>query len=268
MNLDLAQKVVDWWASEGLTAIRFSGGEPTLYKGLDFLVQRAAYKGIKRIAISTNGSAHQSVYQDLLDCGVNDFSVSLDACCAEDGDKMAGGVKGAWNRVVENIKFLSSKTYVTVGVVLTEANIGTLENTIRFADSLGVSDIRIIPAAQSGSTLPKLNIAQDLLDKYPILKHRWDGINNNIPIRGKSETDTRRCGLVLDDMVINHNYHYPCIIYMREGGAPIGEVQGKEIRSDRLKWYKNHDTTQDPICKKNCLDFCNMYNNYFEEFHK
>ena len=40
----------------------------------------------------------------MVDCGVNDFSVSLDACCAEDGDHMAGGVKGSWDKVIENIE--------------------------------------------------------------------------------------------------------------------------------------------------------------------
>jgi len=71
----------------------------------------------------------------------------LDACCAEDGDKMSGGVKGSWEKVIENIRLISEKTYVTVGVVLNEMNIDSTIDTIKFANSLGVSDIRIISAS-------------------------------------------------------------------------------------------------------------------------
>ena len=85
--------IVREWGLQGLKNIRFSGGEPTLWPGLVNLVTFAATQCIERIAISTNGSASADLYRQLVKAGANDFSVSLDACCAEDGDKMAGGVK-------------------------------------------------------------------------------------------------------------------------------------------------------------------------------
>jgi len=54
--------------------------------------------------------------------------------------------------------------------------------------------------------------------------------------------------------------HYPCIIYLREWGDPIGEL-GAQTRIDRLRWAQEHDTHEDPICRKNCLDVCVDYNN-------
>lgn len=113
-------KVLDYWISEGLVNVRFSGGEPTVHKHLGDLVRHCANsKCVKRIAVSTNGSAPQQKYEELLDAGVNDFSVSLDACCSSTGDTMAG-VKGAFEQVLSNIEYLSKHTYITVGIVLTE----------------------------------------------------------------------------------------------------------------------------------------------------
>jgi hypothetical protein len=61
-------------------------------------------------------------------------------------------------------------------------------------------------------------------------------------------------------MAVKGDYHYPCIIKMREGCEPIGRIDG-DVRGDRAKYYENHDTKKDPICSKNCLDVCIDYNN-------
>ena len=252
------------WFKQDLKNVRFSGGEPTLYPQLRELVQQCKLNEVERIAISSNGSADWRFYRDLIIAGANDFSISLDACCAMDGDKMAGERTGAWKKVVDNIKFLSYHIYTTVGVVLTKDNAKTVGEIIKFADSLGVSDIRIIPAAQEGDRLEVVEVDQNLQDKYPILKYRINNINNNIPVRGNLQT--ARCGLVLDDMAVMGNEHYPCIIYMRESGKPIGKI-GPNMRQERFDWYKNHDCKKDPICSKNCLDVCVSYNKKFEELN-
>lgn len=255
-----AVDLVKRWAADGLRNIRFSGGEPTLYTGLPALCALAKSLGAEHVAVSTNGSAATETYARLIACGVNDFSVSLDACCAEDGDLMAGGIKGAFNTITSNIRWLAARAYVTVGVVLTEANMDTLNDIIRFADGLGVSDIRIIPAAQNGDRFYEVSVDDDMLIKYPILNYRVGNIREGRPVRGLGKGDARRCGLVLDDMAVNQGRHYPCIIYMREGGKAIGKV-GDNMRIERKAWYEEHDTHVDSICSKNCLDVCVDYNN-------
>lgn len=261
------KKIIDFWISQNLFAIRFSGGEPTLYNGLNNLIKICKDGGIEKIAISTNGSANIDLYRDLINCGVNDFSISLDACCSEDGDKMSGGIKGSFDTVISNIKEISKIVYTTVGVVLTDYNINKINNIVKFADSLGVSDIRVITAAQKSDKLCDVEIDEHILNKYPILKYRINNIKNNRKIRGLTVLDSNRCSLVLDDMAICDNYHYPCIIYLREKGDPIGSVNG-DIRDDREKWFKEHNTFSDPICNKNCLDVCVDYNNICRSFSK
>ena len=135
-----AKVIVEYWISEGLKNIRFSGGEPTLYLRLQDLVEIAALGHVERIAISTNGSQTSGYYRRLIDCGVNDFSISLDACCASTGDIMAGK-NGAWENVIRNIELLSSLTYVTVGIVINENNEHEAVKTIELAHSLGVAEI-------------------------------------------------------------------------------------------------------------------------------
>lgn len=257
-----AARTVKLWADHGLRNIRFSGGEPTLYNGLFDLVCLAKELGVSRVALSTNGSAKREIYERLLAKGVDDFSISLDACCAEDAEKMAGGVKQVLDVVASNIAWLASRVYTTVGVVLTEDNVGNVANIINYASGLGVADIRIIPAAQCGQYIQDIAIANSILEKHPILKYRVANIKRGRSVRGLCVGDTGKCGLVLDDMVVNHGKHYPCVIYMREGGAPIGEV-GENMRQERLEWHLRHDAHNDSICKKNCLDVCIDYNRAF-----
>lgn len=265
MDFNQASSILQSWIDDHLFAVRFSGGEPTLYKRLPELVCQARDGGIKWIAISTNGSLPWRKYQELIDAGANDFSVSLDACCAADGDRMAG-TKGLWERTVQTIRKLSEQVYVSVGVVLTEDNIDNASDIIAFATNLGVSDIRIIPAAQHGAMLPQVNVDPKLLERFPILRYRLDNLNNNQQVRGLSEGDSHRCGLVMDDVAVCGSEHYPCIIYLREGGAPIGKVDGK-VRGERAEWSRTHDTHSDPICSKNCLDVCVAYNNTYAAAH-
>jgi len=264
LTYEEALNIVNLWISQGLTNVRFSGGEPTLWKGLENLVRHCKKNNVQHIAVSSNGSASIELYDRLIEAGVNDFSISLDACCASFGDLMAGKA-GVWDKVVNCISHVSKKVYTTVGIVVTEETVHTLKDVVMFAADLGVADIRIISAAQFNQMLDVANtIPQSVYDKYPILKYRINNTFNNINVRGIQETDSHKCWIALDDMVVAGDYHFPCVIYMREQGNPIGKV-GPNMREERRDWVKNHDTHSDPICKKNCLDCIILYNKKFEE---
>lgn len=269
LSFEEIKRNIDLWCRDiPLENIRFSGGEPTLHRDIVEIVAYAKNKGIKRIAISTNGSNKFDLYKELVKAGCNDFSISLDACCAEDGDKMSGGVKGSWNRVIENIELISKLTYVTVGVVLTPENIDKTIDTIRFAHKLGVADIRIISAAQWNKPIPRLNeVEKEIREAHPILDYRIKHFAEGRNVRGMVDSDSKRCALVLDDSVIAGDYHFPCVIYMREKGGAIGRVS-ENMREERRRWFEKHDCYKDKICRENCLDVCIDYNNKYREFHK
>jgi MoaA/NifB/PqqE/SkfB family radical SAM enzyme len=264
LSLAQAKEVIDIWASGNLRNVRFSGGEPTVWPYLlDLVKYTRSFACFDHIALSTNGSATLGVYKDLLSAGVNDFSISLDACCSKTADAMAG-VNSRFYHICTIIRELSKLTYVTVGVVLDEQNKEDLHQIIEYASSLGVRDIRIIPSAQSNHFL-KVDIETDL----PILKYRIKHLREGRHVRGILDTDCRKCHLVKDDMVVLHGQHFPCVIYMREQGQPIGSVYGKTldlIRAERKDWFENIDCYNDPICKNNCLDVCIDHNNKVEAF--
>lgn len=263
LTIDEAKRVVDLWTDANLHNIRFSGGEPTVWNGLLELVKYTKNKRcIERIALSTNGSASLEMYRELHSVGVNDFSISLDACCAMTADAMAG-TNSKFEHICEVIRELSKLTYVTVGVVIDNRNEQELASIIAYATGLGVKDIRIIPSAQYNR---RLNI--DVKTAYKILNYRLNNLRSGRHVRGLQVKDCGKCHLVKDDMAILHGNHFPCIIYMREQGEAIGSINGKniqQIRNERRIWFESNNTHEDKICKRNCLDVCIDYNNKVEE---
>jgi len=126
----------------------------------------------------------------------------------------------------------------------------------------------VLSAAQYNKSLDCVaNLDSEILDKHLILKYRVNNYLSNRNVRGMNDTDCGTCRLVVDDMAIASNYHFPCIIYLRQGGDPIGKVAGnfENIRAERAEWCRTHDCQKDPICKKTCLDVCVDYNNKARE---
>lgn len=261
------KKYIDICDKQGLKNIRFSGGEPTLYKNLLEIIKYSKRKyHIKNIAISTNGSANINVYKVLIQNGVTDLSISLDSCCSDIANKMAGK-NIDFKKICNNIKELSKICYVTLGVVINENNIKNIQEILKFCNDLNPSDIRIIPSAQFSNKLYNFKINKKILKKYPILKYRIKNILNNKTVRGLSKKDNDKCPLILDDLAIRGEHHYPCIIKLREGCKPIGKIN-QNFRQQRIKFYHNHNVLNDIVCKNNCLDVCRDYNKKVKKIRK
>jgi molybdenum cofactor biosynthesis enzyme MoaA len=258
LGFEQAKRTVQLWLDQGVRNLRFSGGEPTLWPRLVDLVKFANKPFVKHIAISTNGSAKTELYYELIEAGINDFSISLDACCASTAQKMSGGLP-IFDVVINNIEKLAKKTYVTLGVVLTPANLEEVYNIVELALDLGVSDVRLISAAQWDGEL-NIKVPQEAMDKFPILRYRINNFNSGRNVRGIQDTDCNKCPLIRDDIAAMNGKHYPCIIYLREGGELIGDI-GMNMRAERTAWYNKTNTHCDPICRQNCLDVCIDYNN-------
>ena len=130
-----------------------------------------------------------------------------------------------------------------------------------FAHNLGVAAIRLVSAAQQDRLVPGLQeIPRELVGCHPILKYRVQHFLAGRNVRGIEEYDCHRCYLAMDDSAVAGDWHFPCVIYLREGGKPIGRV-GDGMRQERAGWSRSVDTFADPICRKNCLDVCIDFNN-------
>jgi molybdenum cofactor biosynthesis enzyme MoaA len=266
MRTEHARQVIRLWAENGLFALMLTGGEPTVHPGLLEMVKFAKGMGIPRVGLGTNGAADPELYGALVDSGVDDFSISLDADNAEDGALLSGRSRETWHRVVENTRALAARTRVTVGVVVTEANVGRAAQVVRFALDLGVADVRVNPAAQYAERLPAMDLDPELTRGHPVLAWRLRNQALGVGVRGLRDDDPDRCWLALDEMTVNQRDHYPCFIYMREGGKPIGPV-GADVRAQRARWVQHHNPKDDPICRRNCPDCLVAFNRRFELLH-
>src|ERR1700691_4185783 len=63
----------------GVSALRITGGEPLVRKGLASLVERLAAVGFEDLAMTTNGTALASVARELAAAGLRRVNVSCDS---------------------------------------------------------------------------------------------------------------------------------------------------------------------------------------------
>jgi MoaA/NifB/PqqE/SkfB family radical SAM enzyme len=256
-----ARQLVLKCAEREVKNLKFTGGEPTLWNSsLVDLVKVAKDQGIPKISLSTNGYASLPQYMELFEAGVDNFSISLNNC------SKTLEITKTPKKIINVIKGLTQVTNVSVGILLTKANIKTFSETISFIDSLNVSDIRVTPTAMWNDIeeFKKIKIEKSFLDKYPFLNYRITNFNKGRNIRGLRRRDTKKCWLMLDDVFIMNCLHYPCFIWAREGGPSLGHFFDNSslvFRKQRLTYLNSFSTHFRKICRENCLDFCIDYNN-------
>jgi len=237
-----------------LRHIQVTGGEPTEYKGLLNLCRFIKNSGVK-LGLSTNGSASLDLYKSL---NVDMFSISLDDYDIEILEHR--GYKNI-STVLNNIRELSKTSYVNIGIVIDKLNVDRINRIIEWILRCGVSDIKL-----SVSTKDDVMPVFDDRDysKYPILNYRVTRFRQGKSMRGLSDNDNFRCHLLVNDISIVGDNHYPCLVYARERGNPIGSLKGN-IEADRKQWYLNNIPKNDPICQKYCMDFKCEFNREAEK---
>lgn len=73
-------RLVDLLAKLGVSKIRITGGEPFLRKEIMGLFRKLTrIKGIKKIAITTNGTLTHKYLDELIDLGITSFNLSIDS---------------------------------------------------------------------------------------------------------------------------------------------------------------------------------------------
>jgi molybdenum cofactor biosynthesis enzyme MoaA len=225
--------------------------------------------GVQGIAISTNGSADMSFYEALVRAGVNDFAVSCDTNDMVVGKALAGVKRDdTWLKVITNIRAMSKLAYVNLGITINALNCNDVPEILAFTDDLGVADMKLSTATSWNRIIQRLGeVPQDLLARHPILRYRVNGFLAGRNVRGLREgVDCHRCPLVQDDIILVDGHHYPCLVYAREKGQPIGTLKDvAEMREERRAWQASRDTHTDPICKPMCMDIFMDCNNRITE---
>lgn len=268
IDKDFAFALIESMLKYGLRELRLSGGEPTLIPWLPDLVEFAVSKGI-RVAVSTNGYAPERIYSGLVAAGVTEFSISLDSVDPAEADRLSGGHKNVLVRVLGNIQAitdLGAEVYIGMTCCSASRTPQQMQETVEKVAELGVTDIKIMSPAQEGEILDTTWLSEEMAAKFPFLAWRSQNFKCGRDVRGLQPTDSHKCPLVLDDVTIAGEKHYPCNVYLREGGEAIGEIQGSyEMLAERAAWNETHDTHKDPICSTMCMDLLRTYNNRVRE---
>jgi MoaA/NifB/PqqE/SkfB family radical SAM enzyme len=257
LDMDTVRSYLDTLKSMYCKYIHITGGEPTCRRDLVDIVDEIRSRGI-RVGLSSNGSKPFEYYNNLINHGVEYFSVSLDIHQRDLNKKFTMIEDNVFDIVVKNIREIAKLAYITVGVVFTDDNINYYNEILNFISGLGANDIRVMTATKYDKIL-EFNVSEELLNKHPILKFRINNFNDGKNMRGSDLSSTNKCYLVKDDLTILGEDYYPCAVYARERGKPIGKFSANNIK-ERHEWFEQHDAHTDPICKKYCMDFKCRFN--------
>ncbi|MEM3444726.1 MAG: radical SAM protein [Thermoplasmata archaeon] len=140
MALEDWLKVIDKLYNIGVPHIVFTGGEPTLYGGLERLIERAEKRGIVT-GLNTNGRklADKAYLKKLADAGLDHVQITVESSDREIHNKMVGAE--AFDETIQGLKnALDANLFVLTNTTITRLNKDTVEQTVKFLHSLGVKN--------------------------------------------------------------------------------------------------------------------------------
>ena len=91
MKIEDFKSIISFFAERGLKKIKFVGGEPLLYKGLEELIEYSRDLGIGEIGITTNGIGLGTRILKLKECGLTNVNISLDSLKEYKYNALTGG---------------------------------------------------------------------------------------------------------------------------------------------------------------------------------
>jgi MoaA/NifB/PqqE/SkfB family radical SAM enzyme len=143
--------VIDKLWEVGVPHIVFTGGEPTLYDGLERLVAQTEEHG-QVTGLITNGRALRTpgYLKELVRLGLDHVQITVLSHREEVHDRLAGS-KGAWKETIEGLKVaLSEDLYVSSNTTIMRSNAADIEETMRFLVRLGVKNIAFNSIIRAG----------------------------------------------------------------------------------------------------------------------
>jgi MoaA/NifB/PqqE/SkfB family radical SAM enzyme len=139
--------VIDELAELGCRKLHLSGGEPTLRRDLERLIERAGGHGL-RVSMTTNATTvNARRAESLINAGLRRVNVSIDSPDPAIHDRLRG-VAGSWARAVAGFRELRrrlKKGRMRINTVISPANYPSLKELPRWAALLGADAVNLIP---------------------------------------------------------------------------------------------------------------------------
>jgi radical SAM protein with 4Fe4S-binding SPASM domain len=164
--------VIDRLWEIGIPHIVFTGGEPTLYKGLEELIARSEEHGqVTGLITNGRGLARQGYLKELVRLGLDHVQITVLSHKAALHDELTCR-KGSWKETIEGLKAsLKEDLYVSTNTTIMRSNLGDVEETLRFLVGLGVKNVAFNSIIRSGKGEGAVGITfEELADAMERLK--------------------------------------------------------------------------------------------------
>jgi radical SAM protein with 4Fe4S-binding SPASM domain len=156
----------------GIPHIVFTGGEPTLYPGLEELVAESERLG-QITGLVTNGRKlrEPGYLKRLVEKGLDHVQITVLSDQEKVHDALVGD-QGAWKQTIQGLKVaLGEDLYVSTNTTIMRSNFDQVERTMAFLISLGVKNIAFNGIIRSGKGKEAQAVScQELADLLSRLK--------------------------------------------------------------------------------------------------
>lgn len=268
--------------------VHFTGGEAALRGDLPEMIRLAKSRGVAAVSITSNGTLPPARYAACIDAGIDEIRISLDASDPQLGAQLSGR-PDAWAAALASIAAIvearddGAPVFLVLNVVVGRANRARLAQIVRFLLAQRPDDIKLITEVQQRGSLGDFDAAPAelaaiarMLDAYPpeqlpLLRRKLQTVfaPDAIGLDHLTPGDPRpwRCYIPLTERTVDGVAYYPCSVYLREGGAPLGKLTDapEAQRARTSAFVGGHDCRTDPICRQYCLHCTRVFNDAANE---
>ncbi len=143
--------IIDRLWDIGVPHIVFTGGEPTLYNGIEQLVAQTEEHGQVTGMITNGRNLRKPGYlKELVRIGLDHVQITVLSKDPAVHDKLTCA-PGSWAETIDGLKVaLNEDLYVSTNTTIMRSNYSSIENTMRFLVGLGVKNIAFNSIIRSG----------------------------------------------------------------------------------------------------------------------
>jgi radical SAM protein with 4Fe4S-binding SPASM domain len=166
MPVDQWKAVIDRLWAAGVPHIVFTGGEPTMYPGLEELIVKSEECG-QITGMITNGRnlGAPGYLSNLVRLGLDHVQITVLSHDSAVHDRLSG-CEGAWRETIEGVKTaVAENLYVSTNTTIMRSNADGVEETLRFLMGLGVKNVAFNSVIRSGRGEQAEAITFDELDR-------------------------------------------------------------------------------------------------------
>ena len=273
-------------ASHGDTPIEhlhFTGGEASLLRELPAMVTMAKAHGVRCVSITTNGTLPPPTYVALVHAGIDEIRVSIDD--AHGGGCAGGELRPAtWQRSLATVQALGALRaagapfFLILNTVVERRNRERLPALLHTLLALHPDDVKLITSVDEKHDLGAFAGAEAVLaalaalllaypaERFPLLRRKLRTVFADDAIglaTARPAADgSWRCYIPLTERTVDGEYYYPCSVWLREGGAPLGRTDEPQAEQRRKSaaFVSGHDCRREPICQRYCLHCTRQFN--------